>query len=59
MSSPAPADTLTVLHHSGRETSYEQVTYWPWREGITVWDCDGKQTDHDDVQTYFANRKAG
>jgi hypothetical protein len=59
---PAVADTradrLVVVHHDDRETVYEQVTYCPWRDGVTVY-RDGVQiARHDDVLTLHTEQLA-
>lgn len=44
-----PAARLVVVHHDDTETPYENVTYCPWRDGVTVY-REGVQIDrHDDV----------
>lgn len=46
-----PAARLVVVHHDDRETVYDDVTYCPWRDGVTVY-RDGVQVGrHDDVLT--------
>ena len=49
-----PAAVLTVVHHNEHTTRYENVQYWPWRDGVSVWRPDGSQTDHHDVLEVFA-----
>lgn len=44
------ADRLTVVHHDDRETPYEQVFYWPYRDGVDILDADGNiLVKHEDV----------
>ncbi|WP_169792418.1 hypothetical protein [Actinoplanes rectilineatus] len=42
------ADVLLVVHHDDTRTAYEQVSYCPWRGGVTVYQ-DGEEIIHDDV----------
>lgn len=44
-------DRLVVVHHDDRITEYAGVRYYPWRDGVTVWDAeDGSLVaDHADV----------
>ena len=58
MATPMPADVLEVYHHDGRVTYYDNVTYWPWRDGVSVWHHDGSQVDHPDVLAVHADRLA-
>ena len=45
------ADRLVVHHHNGEVSVYLRVRYWPWRDGVTVWDADGTVVvaRHEDV----------
>lgn len=48
--SAVKTDRLVVVHHDDRVTEYGAVRYWPWPDGVTVWDGDGNElADHDDV----------
>jgi hypothetical protein len=58
MAQGTPADVLEVHHFDDRITWYSDVTYWPWRDGITVWDRDGREVVHADVRQHFADRVA-
>jgi hypothetical protein len=50
VSSPMHADRLVVVHHDDRETEYEDVHYWPWRDGVSILDADGVElVKHEDV----------
>lgn len=50
MTTPMFADRLTVVHHDDRETGYEQVFYWPYRDCVNILDADGNiLVKHEDV----------
>lgn len=53
---PMHATRLVVVHDDDRETEYEDVAYWPWREGhhLTVFLPGGVQVEHLDVYTTIA-----
>lgn len=57
---PMHADRLRVVHDDDRETLYENVRYWPWREGhhLTVYVPDGEPVEHLDVYTTIAGAAA-
>jgi hypothetical protein len=47
------ADRLVVKHHDDSETCYEQVTYCPWPDGVTVYRHGVEIARHDDVLTVW------
>ncbi len=50
MSTPVFADQLDVHHHDDRVTTYTDVRYWPWPDGVTVYDRAGVEIgSHSDV----------
>lgn len=50
MTAPTFAAVLEVHHHDDRVTQYEAVRYWPWRDGVTVYDVSGREiASHSDV----------
>ena len=59
MSSPAFADELVVHHHDDTVTRYAGVRYWPWKDGVTVYDPDGVEiASHADVLEVFGSKAA-
>ncbi len=43
------ADELLVVHHDDEETRYFEVTYCPWRGGVSVYRDGELIAEHDDV----------
>lgn len=50
MTAPMFADRLEIQHHDDRVTVYEDVHYWPWRDGVSILAADGVElVRHEDV----------
>lgn len=48
-----PADRLVVVFHHDRKRTYHDVTYCPWRGGVTVYRDGVEVARHEDVlETY-------
>jgi hypothetical protein len=53
------ADILVIHHHDNYISRYEEVTYTPWRGGVTVFRDGAEVARHDDVWHAQALKRAG
>lgn len=53
------ADRLVVKHHDDTETRYDNVTYCPWPDGVTVYRDGAEIARHDDVLTVWTEPLVG